>query len=254
MARSEKISRDRRRGEDRGEEGGGRRRVSISVRTSALRIRAASASIVDRAGSARSGAAPPRCAACAARAAPFPTQVHFCISSLPRGAVGLQVDAPRRSRRRRAPAARNSRRRASPSAHRPRRVLVVEEQLQPLALDDQRVERREDVHRRSVAPARSAAARAPPAVAQCSVLPAPSIATGTSSAAAHAPLDQLSHRGLARRVEVADGIEADDALRAQRAVEQVVVDTRAPSRARAASPSRNAGRSARRSSACRCAR
>jgi hypothetical protein len=40
--------------------------------------------------------------------------------------------------------------------------------------------------------------------------------------APHPRLDQAPHRRFARRVEMADGIEADDALRTQRAVEQVV--------------------------------
>jgi hypothetical protein len=47
---------------------------------------------------------------------------------------------------------------------------------------------------------------------QCSCLLL-SIATGTSFLAVHASADDLANRGLARRREMTDRIEADDALR-----------------------------------------
>ena len=50
--------------------------------------------------------------------------------------------------------------------------------------------------------------------------------------APHPRLDQAPHRRLARRIEMADRIQADDALRAQRAVEQIGGDLRRGSRLR----------------------
>ncbi len=67
----------------------------------------------------RTAPAPPRSSP-QLGAPPFLSHVHFCISSLPLLAVGLQIERPQRSPRRPAPAARNSRKRAFPSARRPR--------------------------------------------------------------------------------------------------------------------------------------
>ena len=50
--------------------------------------------------------------------------------------------------------------------------------------------------------------------------------------APHPRFDQAPHRRLARRVEMADGIQTDEPLRAQRAVEQVGGDFRRPCRLR----------------------
>ena len=57
-------------------------------------------------------------------------------------------------------------------------VIVAEEEAEALALDDERVERREDVDRRFCG---SGTASRISGRAQCSCLPAPSMATGTSS-------------------------------------------------------------------------
>ena len=117
-------------------------------------------------------------------------------------------------------------------------MLVVEEQFGALALDDQGIERREDVHQRRSGPSAFALKRF--RRAQCSCLPAPSSATGTSSLRRTRASIRAPHRRLARRVEMADRIQADHALRAQGAVEQIGGDLRSPKPASAACPSRNA--------------
>src|SRR3954468_23690165 len=101
-------------------------------------------------------------------------------------------------------------------------VAVVEKQFGALALDDQGVERREDVHRTVALAARRGAVRLQ------HFRPGPMLVlTGAFDRdrrqflAPHPRLDQSPHRRLARRVEVADGIEADDALGTQCAIEQI---------------------------------
>ena len=71
-------------------------------------------------------------------------------------------------------------------------------------------------------PAGSGRPRASPGAPSARSLPAPSSVDRHQLLAAHAGLDQPPDRRLARRVEMADRVEADDALRAQRTVEQVV--------------------------------
>ena len=97
-------------------------------------------------------------------------------------------------------------------------VAVAEEQFGALALDDQWIERREDVHQSRRALACALQRLRPRPV----LLLAGAFERDRQQLAAADPrLDQLADRGLARRVEMADRIQADDALRTQRAVEQI---------------------------------
>src|SRR3954452_24889125 len=59
---------------------------------------------------------------------------------------------------------------------------------------------------------------------------------GNQLLATNALLDQTADCGLARRVEMADRIQADDALRAQRPIEQVVEALRCRGRLRRLGP------------------
>ena len=60
-------------------------------------------------------------------------------------------------------------------------------------------------------------------------------------APAHPRLDQAAHRGFARRVEMAGRVQADDALRTQRAVEQIGRDLARRCRCRRLAPAEMPG-------------
>src|SRR4051812_44589621 len=97
-------------------------------------------------------------------------------------------------------------------------MLVVEEEVQALALQDERIERRKDMH----SPVRSmrGGERLPPRPV---LEPAGAFYRDPNQLAAPRPrADQRSHRRLARCVQMTRRVEADQALRAQRAVEQIV--------------------------------
>src|ERR1700730_9168596 len=97
-------------------------------------------------------------------------------------------------------------------------VLVVKEQMSPLALDDQGIERREDVHQFE-----SIFMRFFQCLRLCPML----LLAGAFERhrdqllAAHSCLDEAPDRLLARRIEVTDRVETHDPLRPQRAVEQI---------------------------------
>src|SRR5579883_818304 len=97
-------------------------------------------------------------------------------------------------------------------------VVVIEEQLQALALDDQRIEGRQDMSDRAV--------RLDGRLDRRRLGPMLDLAGAVDRyrrepALANPRLDKPADSRLARRVEMTDGIEADHALRAQGAVEQV---------------------------------
>ena len=98
-------------------------------------------------------------------------------------------------------------------------VVVAEEEFEALALDDQRIEGREDVHQALI--------RRRGRLERFGARPMFGLACVFDSDAhqflpPHAAFDEASHRRLAGRVHVADEIEAHDALRAQRTVQQIV--------------------------------
>jgi hypothetical protein len=100
-------------------------------------------------------------------------------------------------------------------------VLVAEEKLQPLALQDERIERIQDVNQLAV--------RLRDGIERLGPRPMLQLAGAVKLdwrqlPAAGSRGDQPPHRLLAPGVEMADGIQADDALRAQRAVQQVFQD------------------------------
>jgi len=97
-------------------------------------------------------------------------------------------------------------------------MIVTEDERGPLALDDQWIEGREDVHeiRRLRGLMRQRLGRRPVRLLRRVVQ------RHRHQVAAPDPrLDQAPHRRLARRIEVADRVETDHALRAQRAIEPV---------------------------------
>ena len=169
---------------------------------------------------ARSDAAPPRCGALVLARRPrsaLADPAPFLHQQFPVLAVGLQVDGGDDVARLPAPAARNSRTGASPSAHRPRsggrsrRTASVRLRWMISGSNGDRI---------CTGPSRSRPARSarlqhlrPGPVLRTS--PAPSSATGTSSLRRTRASISAPHRRLARRVEMTDGIEADDALRTQ---------------------------------------
>ena len=90
-------------------------------------------------------------------------------------------------------------------------MFIVEEQMRPLALDDEWVERREDVHQfgRIAAGALQRRRFSP------MLLPARAFERDRHQLfAAHPCLDQAPDRRLARRIQMADRIQAHNALRA----------------------------------------
>ncbi len=106
---------------------------------------------------------------------PFLIRTLRCLRSVLRSSAATISSLDQR------PAARNSRACVSPSAHRPRTGgRSRRTACSALALDDQRVEGRQDMHQspRRVPEGRL---RASPAAAQCSGLAGASIATGTNS-------------------------------------------------------------------------
>src|SRR3954462_8466544 len=97
-------------------------------------------------------------------------------------------------------------------------MLVAKKQMRALALDDERIERGKNVHRpRGCFGLWFQNLRARPMLLLAGALDH----DGNQLLAANALLDQTADCGLARRVEMADRIQADDALRAQRPIEQV---------------------------------
>src|SRR5258708_20410796 len=95
----------------------------------------------------------------------------------------------------------------------------------PLALDDERVERREDVYQLR--------SRVTGVLQRRWLRPMLLLARAFKRdrhhfLAANARLDQAPDRCLARRVEMANRIEADDTLRAQGAAEQISPDFARP--------------------------
>src|SRR5262249_6004190 len=98
-------------------------------------------------------------------------------------------------------------------------VVVAEEQHEPRALMDERVEWRQEVDALADGPERRLQELGPREV----LLLARAFERDRQElTAAHAGLDQLAHGRLARGVEVAGRIDADDALRTQRPLEPIV--------------------------------
>src|SRR5262249_19382719 len=101
-------------------------------------------------------------------------------------------------------------------------VAVAEDELAALALDDEGIERRENVDERR----RCALAFA---LQRRWVRPMLLLAGALDRdrhqlLLSHAGLDGAAHRGLARRIEMADRVETDHALGAQAAIEQIASD------------------------------
>ena len=98
-------------------------------------------------------------------------------------------------------------------------MVVAEKLVEALALDDQRIERRQDMHQLAAGP------RSPPPAsrgsAQCGTSGALSIVTGTSILRlTRASISALTGF-LLRRVEITDRIKAHHALRPQRPIQQI---------------------------------
>ena len=187
-----------------------------------------SAPVRARAGRPRSGRAPRRCARWSPARSSMPGPLLDQQAAA--GAVGLEVD-------RRGDAVADEDRQGE-VAELPFRgrdigleaVVVVEEEREAPALDDQRVEGREDVD--AVGLGQGLGERLGGRPVRLGAVDR----DGDEPAAADAGLDQRGHRLLARGVHVADRVEADDALRAQGAVEQVVEGLRLGGGARARRP------------------
>ena len=189
----------------------------------------------------RNGPVPPRCGACSpcappccalADPAPFLHQEFLVL------AVGLQVDGgddvfADQDRQREIAEQALLLRHIGLEA-----VAVAEEQLGALALDDQRIERREDVHQAGVALARRRRSVRFQHLGPRPVLLLAGVLDRDRHQflAPHPRLDQAPHRLLARRVEMADRIQADDALGTQRAIEQIGGDLRRRCRLRRSVP------------------
>ena len=102
-------------------------------------------------------------------------------------------------------------------------MLVIEEQMGALALDDQGIERRQNVHQPGGVFARFLFLRFLQYLRTRPMLLLACAFDGDQHqlVAANPLLDQATDRLLARRIEVTDRVQAHDPLRAQGAVEQV---------------------------------
>ncbi len=107
-------------------------------------------------------------------------------------------------------------------------MLVAEQLVQPLALDHQRIERREDMDWLGLGRRRCQLLGTRPMLDPLQA----DDAYRRQLPAAHAPLDQRTDARLVARVQVADGVQADDALSAQRPVQQIGQNLRLARRTR----------------------